>query len=164
MEATKEYHGETNDIQKALEKMDGKRTIIPVFTLTRFKTHTQYYTCITPEANQFLINYLKTREDLSMDDKLFEISERGVTTAFESVNDTLGWGMVNGKNRFFASHQLRRFNATTIGETRFGDMIHGRVFSKTTQAYYKQNPTQIKEDYKKYIEALTIYEVNRKSY
>ena len=159
MEGTKELHGETKDIKKALEKMEGELEFIPVFPMIRIKNKFEYYACITPEANQFIINYLKTRENLSLDDKLFDINENGVNYAYATVNDKNNWGWVkNHTHRFFASHQMRRYHYNVIEDRELAHTLEGRQFTKTEEAYYARDPKKLREKYKRFLEKFTIYE------
>ncbi len=161
MLGTKEFHGETEDIERALNKMDGEMEYIPVFPIVRQKKNLDYYTCITPEANQYIVNYLKTRKNLTLDDYVFDISENSLGDAYRSVNDKLGWGRVKGgKFRFFSSHQMRRFNFNVFGieNESFAYMIQGRKFSATSESYYVRNPEKIRPKYRKFVNDLTIFQ------
>ena len=159
MLGTKECHGETTDIEKALEKMEGNMEFIPVFHLVREKRKRDYYTCITPEANQYIINYLKTRDQLSLDDKVFDYSRKSLINAFEHINDTNNWGWVNNnRQRMFTCHQLRRLNANIIDNGKLVHMIQGKKFDPTVRAYFKQDPKKVRAKYMKEVRKLTIYE------
>ncbi len=159
IEGSEYYHKEKTDIQRALEKMDGATDIYPVFHLVRKKKKKDYYSAITPEANQFIVNYLKERENLSLDDKVFDFSRKGVTNAYQYVNDTNEWGWVkNNRQRFFTCHQMRRLNANIIDDVRLVHMIQGKKFDPTIEAYFKRDPNKIRDKYKKFIPLLTIYE------
>jgi len=159
IEGTEYYHKEKTNIKRALDKMDGKTDIYPVFHLVRKKKKKDYYSAITPEANQFIINYLKERENLTLDDKVFDYSRKAVTNAYQYVNDTNNWGWVkNNRQRFFTCHQMRRLNANIIDDVRLVHMIQGKKFDATIEAYFKRDPEKIRDKYKRYIPALTIYE------
>ena len=161
MLGTKEFHGETEDIERALNKMDGEMEYIPVFPIVRQKKNLDYYTCITPEANQYIVNHLKTRRNLTLNDYVFDISENSLGDAYRSVNDKLGWGRVKGgKFRFFSSHQMRRFNFNVFGieNESFAYMIEGRKFSATSEAYFVRDPEKIRNTYRKFVNELTIFQ------
>jgi len=165
IEGTEYYHKEKTNIKRALEKMDGKTDVYPVFHLVRRKKKKDYYSAITPEANQFIINYLKERENLTLDDKVFDYSRKAVTNAYQYVNDTNNWGWVkNNKQRFFTCHQMRRLNANIIDDVRLVHMIQGKKFDATVEAYFKRDPEKIRDKYKRYIPSLTIYEKFEKNY
>ncbi len=163
MLGTKDFHGETTDIQRALDKMDGEMEFIPAFPIVREKKHLDFYALITPEANQYIINWLKTRENLTLDDYVFDISEDGLIYAFASINDKFNWGKVkDGRHRFFSSHQMRRFHFNVFGiENRdFANAIEGRKFSATEESYWKRDPEKLKKQYRKeeFLNSLTIYQ------
>lgn len=162
LRGTNESHGEFNgddtNIQMALKKMDGDKDTVPIFKIVRHKKKQFYYTCITPEANQYIVNWLKTRDDLTLEDTVFDISKDSVTEMFQILNDKMGLGWVeNGKSRFFTSHQLRRWNGTTINNETFSNKIHGRRPDSTTRAYNKLNPAEILKEYKNYQDKLTLF-------
>ena len=159
MAGTKECHGETTDIRKALEKMDGDMEFIPVFHFVRSKKKKDYYTCITPEANQFIINYLKTRDQLTLDDYVFDYSRKSLINAFQYVNDANNWGWVKShRQRMFTCHQLRRLNANIIDNGKLVHMIQGKKFDATVRAYFKQDPKKVRAKYTNEVRKLTIYE------
>ncbi len=158
---TKEFHGETEDIQRALDKMDGEIEYIPVFPIVRPKRKLDYYTCITPEANQFIVNWLKTRDNLKLDDYVFNMSKKSVENAYETVNDKNKWGKIkDDRQRFFTSHQMRRFHFNVFGieNEKFAYMIEGRSFGATTEAYFARDPNKIRNKYRSFLKELTIYE------
>lgn len=170
---TKEFHGETEDIQRALKKMNGEMEYIPVFPIVRQKKNLDYYTCITPEANQYIVNYLMTRENLTLDDYVFDISENSLGDAYRYVNDKLGWGRVKGgKIRYFSSHQMRRFNFNVLGieNKSFAYLIEGRKFGATSEAYFVRDPNKIRAKYREFVNDLTIFQkyeikdINSKEY
>ena len=84
-----EIHKDISDINigQVLDEIDGDKELVPTFHFVRKKKNRDYYTCITPEANQFIINYLKTRENLTLEDKVFDYSRKALIRAFQHVND-----------------------------------------------------------------------------
>ena len=163
MLGTKDFHGETTDIQKALDKMDGEMEFIPAFPIVREKKHLDFYTLITPEANQYLVNWLKSRENLTLDDTVFDLSENALGYAFSSINDKFRWGKVkDGRHRFFASHQMRRFHFNVFGieNKDFAHTIEGRKFTPTEEAYFTRDPAKLKRKYGKeeFLNELTIFQ------
>lgn len=163
MLGTKDFHGETTDIQKALDKMDGEMEYIPAFPIVREKKHLDFYTLITPEANQYIVNWLKSRENLTLDDTVFDLSENALGYAFASINDKFRWGKVkDGRHRFFSSHQMRRFHFNVFGieNKDFAHTIEGRKFSATEEAYFTRDPAKLKKQYGKeeFLNELTIFQ------
>lgn len=156
-----EIHKDISDIniEQVLDEVDGDKELVPTFHFVRVKRNRDYYTCITPEANQFIINYLKTRENLTLDDKVFDYSRKSLIRAFQHVNDKNNWGWVNqDRQRFFTSHQLRRLNANLIDEPLLVNQIQGRKFDATSEAYFKRDPHKINQHYLRWLDELTIYE------
>lgn len=151
------------EINEAIETPQNQNeSIIPVFHFVRVKKKRDYFTCITPEANQYIINYLKTREGLTLEDKVFDYSRKSLINAFQSVNDKNNWGWVNrNRQRFFTSHQLRRLGANLIEDERLVNQISGRKFDATTEAYFKRDKTKIRKEYFKWLDELTIYQKYR---
>lgn len=159
-----EIHKDISDIniEQVLDEVDGDKELVPTFHFVRVKRNRDYYTCITPEANQFIINYLKTRENLTLDDKVFDYSRKSLIRAFQHVNDKNNWGWVNqDRQRFFTSHQLRRLNANLIDEPLLVNQIQGRKFDATSEAYFKRDPHKINQHYLRWLDELTIYEQYR---
>lgn len=151
------------DLNEALENpQEQNESIVPVFHFVRKKKKRDYFTCITPEANQYIINYLKTREGLTLEDKVFDYSRKSLIRAFQSVNDKNNWGWINrDRQRFFTSHQLRRLGANLIEDEKLVNQISGRKFDETTEAYFKRDKTKIRKEYFKWLDELTIYQKYR---
>ncbi len=151
------------DLNEALENpQEQNESIVPVFHFVRKKKKRDYFTCITPEANQYIINYLKTREGLTLEDKVFDYSRKSLIRAFQSVNDKNNWGWINrDRQRFFTSHQLRRLGANLIEDEKLVNQISGRKFDETTEAYFKRDKKKIRKEYFKWLDELTIYQKYR---
>ncbi|WP_346661758.1 hypothetical protein [uncultured Methanobrevibacter sp.] len=162
------------DIEKTLDEVEKElnealktpqnqnESIIPVFHIVRKKKKRDYFTCITPEANSYILNYLKTREGLTLEDKVFDYSRKSLQRAFSTVNDKNNWGWINrDRQRFFTSHQLRRLGANLIEDKRLADEISGRKFDETTEAYFKRDKKKIRKEYFKWLDELTIYQKYR---
>lgn len=144
IDATAEYHSDKN----ILETLEKRNDIIPTFYLKRLKTDKYYYTFCSPEATEMIIKYLKTRNSLKMQDKLFDFTSASLTNKFRQINDSLNWGF-KGQYRFFRSHTLRKFHASNInlaGE--YVDALQGRSKNRVHEAYIKTNPVKLKEIYK----------------
>jgi len=153
------------DIYEALDEIDGDKEFVPTFHFVRIKKNRDYFTCITPEANQYIVNWLKTRKNLSLNDKVFDYSRKSLINAFQYVNDKNEWGWVNqNRQRYFTSHQLRRLNANLIEEEKLVNQIQGRKFDETSEAYFKRDKKKIKEHYLRWINELTIYEEYETTY
>lgn len=145
------------DIIKSLDGRCEELEVIPVFKMKRHKTNTYYYTAITPECTQFMINYLKSEgQDLKDDDRFFKLGKHGVSAAFDLVNKKFNWGK-RGNYAFFSSHRVRKFNASKIKDMDFGDYIQGRTTTATRRAYYKIDIEDVRKKYKEHMGKFTVY-------
>ena len=146
------------DIIKALDgKCEGEEPIIPCFKMTREKTQYTYYTIITPECTQFMINYLKSNGlGLKDNDPFFQLNINGITSAFRSLNNKMKWGK-KGTVDFFSPHRLRKFNASVIEDTDLANYIQGRKPSRIKEAYFKKDKLRVREEYTKHIYKFAIY-------
>ena len=156
----KHYCPNAKTPQDIIDCLDGRceeLEIVPIFKMCRSKTQYMYYTAITPECTQFMINYLKTQAlHLKEEDRFFQLSPHGVGNAFKLLNNRMKWGK-KGTIDLFSSHRLRKFNASIIGDLDFANYIQGRVPSKIRETYFKQDKERVREEYKKYMHLFTVY-------
>lgn len=158
--ATEEYH-DGGTIKEILDKLEKKSNIIPTFYLKRIKTDKYYYTFCSPEASFYIVKYLKTRENLTLKDKLFDFSSSLLLTRFQEINDKMKWGF-KGKYRFFRSHTLRKFHASNIGlSAEYIDSLQGRSKNIVHETYIKTNPRKLKEIYKSAMKNVMLFEDKR---
>lgn len=126
--------------------------------MKRIKTDKYYYTFCSPEASLAIVKYLKTRENLKLEDKLFDFTSSLLLTRFQEINDKMEWGF-KGKYRFFRSHTLRKFHASNIGlSAEYIDSLQGRSKNEVHETYIKTNPKKLKEIYKSAMKNVMIYE------
>ena len=150
------YHN-GGSLELILETLSHKRNIIPTFYLKRIKTDKYYYTFCSPEAARFIVKYLQTRKDLSLDDKLFDFTAAKLLNKFQEINDRMGWGF-KGKYRFFRAHTLRKFHASNIGlSAEYIDELQGRSKNYVHATYIKTNPEKLKRIYKSAMHNVLIY-------
>ena len=127
IKATEDYHdgGSFDDILHSLENR----------------------TFCSPEASHCIVEYLLSRENLTLEDKLFDFTDSSLIYHFKKVNDKLNMGFV-GRYRFFRSHALRKYHASNIGlSADYIDALQGRARTKVHEAYIKTNPKKLKEIY-----------------
>lgn len=154
--ATSQFHN-GGSLELILETLSHKRNIIPTFYLKRIKTDKYYYTFCSPEAARFIVKYLQTRKDLSLDDKLFDFTPAKLLNKFQEINDRMGWGF-KGKYRFFRAHTLRKFHASNIGlAAEYIDELQGRSKNYVHATYIKTNPEKLKRIYKSAMHNVLIY-------
>lgn len=146
-----------NDIIRELDGRCEEKQVIPIFRMYRFKTDEYYFTITTPECVQFIINYLKHEaRDLKPEDKLFKMTENGVSAMYQQINNRMDWGQ-RGNINFFSSHRIRKFNASAIANEDLANTIQGRKPTKIKATYYKDNPKLIREDYINHMHKFNIY-------
>jgi len=146
IKATEDYH-DGGSIDYVLEYLENRRDLVPTFYLKRIKTNKFYHTFCSPEASFHIVKYLLTRDDLSLEDKLFDFSDSSLIYNFKKVNDKLGLGFV-GRYRRFRAHALRKYHASNIGLSADAiDALQGRAKTKVHEAYIKTNPRRLKEIY-----------------
>ena len=93
------------------------------------------------------MKYLLTRQNLKLEDKLFDFTYSTLLARFQEINDYYNWGF-KGKYRFFRSHTLRKFHASNIGlSAEYIDALQGRSKNEIHATYIKTNPEKLKEIY-----------------
>lgn len=160
IEGCSEYLSEiptSQNIKECLEELKDRHDIVPLIYLRRIKTDKWYYTCCSPEASYMIIKYLNGCSDLKWEDKLFPFSSSLLLYRFQKVNDNNDWGKVGGYRRFRA-HALRKFMASNIGLPRDQvDSFQGRSKDMIAEAYFKQDPKQLKKIYLSAMHRVMIY-------
>ena len=155
--ATNDYHN-GGTLEYILDTLTKKDNIIPTFYLKRIKTDKYYYTFCSPEASEYIVKYLKTRQNLKLTDQLFEFTSSSLINHFQEINDNMNWGF-KGKYRFFRTHTLRKFHASNIGlSAEYVDALQGRSKNEVHETYIKTNPKRLKEIYVKTVKNVMIFE------
>jgi integrase len=116
IKATKGYH-DNNSLEDILNTLINQEDIVPTWYLKRIKTDKYYYTFNHPIATNEIVKYLKSRVIFDLNEKLFPFLPSLVLDRFQKINDYFGWGR-KGKYRFFRSHTLRKFHASTLVKCR----------------------------------------------
>ena len=167
--ATSEYHNSTR-IETVIQELLHRDDIIPTWPIIRQKTNTPYFTFCTPEATKYIVRYLHEKllfKGIPENSTLFEITPKSLQHMLGRLNDNCGFGWKDKNCRFFHSHGLRKFHASTLCDygvsELFIDFLQGRTVSSTQQAYYKPNPEKFKERYIHAMNCVTIFdEINYK--
>lgn len=153
---TADYHN-GGSITEILNQLSLKKNIVPTLYLRRIKTDKYYYTFCSPEASEYIVRYLLTRENLKLSDKLFDVSESKLIQEFKKVNDRMGYGF-KGRYRFFRSHTMRKYHASNINlSEEYIDALQGRSKDKVHETYIKTNPKELKEIYMSAMENVMIF-------
>ena len=165
--SVKNYTNST-ELSEILDDLDG-RCIIPKFRIKRQKVNEYYYTFCSPECCQEIVNYLKMRNVKSADEQLFKISNVHYRTLLIKINKELGLGRCSDGYNKLRSHQLRKFFATTLMNSRNCklsmvdiDFLEGRASKGSRKSYFFQDSEQLKIKYAQSMNALCInkeYEV-----
>ena len=151
-----EYYSSKN-LFNILNELSKRNDIVPTIYLKRLKTDKYYYTFCSPEASSCIIKYLKIRDYLNYEDKLFQLSNASLLNRFQKINDFMNWGR-KGKYRFFRTHSLRKYHASNIGlPAEYVDSLQGRQKNVIHDAYIKTNPKKLKEVYIKNMRNVMIY-------
>ena len=157
IKATEDYHdgGSFDDI---LHSLENRRDVVPTFYLKRIKTNKFYHTFCSPEASHHIVKYLRSRDKLSLDDKVFDFTDASLIYNFKKVNDSLDMGFV-GRYRFFRAHSLRKYHASNIGLSKDHiDELQGRAKTKVHEAYIKTNPKKLKEIYMRAMHNVMVFD------
>jgi integrase len=155
--ATEDYH-DGGSIDDVLECLENHKDIVPTFYLKRVKTNKFYHAFCSPEASFYIVKYLLSRENLTLEDKLFDFTDSSLIYNFKKVNDKLGLGFV-GRYRLFRSHSLRKYHASNIGlSNECIDALQGRAKTKVHEAYIKTNPKKLKEIYISAMHNVMVYD------
>lgn len=165
--SVKNYTNST-ELSEILDDLDG-RCVIPKFRIKRQKVNEYYYTFCSPECCQEIVNYLKMRNVKSADEQLFKISNVHYRTLLIKINKELGLGRCSDGYNKLRSHQLRKFFATTLMNSRNCklsmvdiDFLEGRASKGSRKSYFFQDSEQLRIKYAQSMNALCInkeYEV-----
>ena len=151
----------TNTLQEQLHELYCQSDIVPTWYLKRQKTSKNFYTFNTPEATHEIISYLYTRKNLSYEDKLFKIHPLSINRIFNNINDNLNFGYA-GAYRKFVPHMLRKYQASVLTNCKNAlteeevNVIQGRSKNTIHNAYFKNDPSVLKEKYCRCIRDLSI--------
>lgn len=157
IEGTRDYHNDNGNIRDILNQLSLKKNVVPTLYLRRIKTDKYYYTFCSPEASEYIVRYLLTRDDLKLEDKLFDVSESKLIQEFKKVNDRMGYGF-KGRYRFFRSHTLRKYHASNINlAEEYIDSLQGRSKDYVHETYIKTNPKELKQIYMSAMENVMIF-------
>ncbi len=163
------------EIDELLEKLESQRNEIGTWSIRRFKTNMPYVTFNSPESTAAIIEYLHYRTEhrspnkhvKNIDDFLFEargnqMSLRGIMAYFERLNDRCNFGYL-GRQRFFRSHGLRKFFASTLKnhgmDTVDAEWLIGHKLHPVTGTYIKPDIYRLKKDYTDVLPYLSLSDI-----
>lgn len=158
-----EFEGrEIVDVLNEIKEKAGN--LIPCFKGTRQKTGVKYTTFCSPEAVEHIVQRLLGRHaklveeggSLTLDDKLFDISNSHLLYSFQRINSKLKLGKV-GKFNKMRCHMLRKYQASVLANNDIDwskeeiDALQGRLQDATHRAYIH---ISIENLYQKYLESV----------
>lgn len=130
---------------------------VPCFKLKRQKTNKYYFTYCTPQANHEVLQYLRTRDNLKLQDPLFDLNLYFWNKQFNQINNQLRLGKVRTFNKF-RSHMLRKYHASTLFNNGMSmediDSLQGRSKDTTRQSYFMEDPNLLKKKYVEHMDCL----------
>lgn len=161
--------------QKIREEINSRENIdkIPCWKIRRYKTKMPYFTFSSPESVEAILNYLDDMESreryITPDMYLFttsrmeQIGPVTLTTTFRKINDRCGFGKL-GKFRFFRSHNLRKYFATSLYTAgvreKTIDWLLGHKIIVVNGRYIKSDIEAVKLEYLKGLDALSLEKVD----
>ena len=155
---------ENNSVLDCLNQIKASENLIPCFKGCRQKTGVKYTTFCSPEAVEHIVQRLLGRNaklvedgsELSLSDKLFDISNSHLLYSFQRINSKLGLGKV-GKFNKMRCHMLRKYQASALSNNGVDwskeeiDALQGRLQDATHRAYIH---ISIDNLYNKYLESV----------
>lgn len=160
MIATKEYH-QCFDIISFIEQMKTQKEVIPVWEITTKKTNTNHLAFSSPESTKYILQMLSERvmkQDINIDNRLFEVSANAISINFKNLNNRLGFGYKGDRIRFHP-HALRKFFATTLNNNDVDylstEFLLGHSLKGSDSSYYFANPDKLKLKYSRVVDKLT---------
>lgn len=159
-------------IGETLQKLE--ETDILTWKIRRKKTQKPYFTFSGPESINALIDYLEQRyktEDFVCDKYLFgkdwkPTAKRSLEGYFIELNDKCGFGF-HGRQRFFTSHKLRKYFATTLESSHMPHLmirwLMGHSIDSVTNAYFKPDIEALKNEYLRVLPNLSIDQIETRT-
>ena len=166
MKATSQYHEFSEDIYSMINDMRDNKEIVAFWeNPKRQKTGQVYFTFSSPESSTAINQYLLSRENVTLESPLFDVSYKYLSDLFKETNDKLHLGK-NGNYSRFAAHMLRRYHATQLIESGMSvdkvDLLQGRKPQNIAyRSYVKIRPSKLKQEYIKALPYLVIEDYHK---
>ena len=133
--------------QYVIEELKGRKDVVPTIALVRKKTNVPYYTCCSPEATYYILQYMEQWKKFDRECPLWDMNGSYVMKHFQIINDNNNWGKI-GPYRRFRTHTLRKFHASNLGcSFDVINTLEGRTNGTIHETYVKQKPDQLKKVY-----------------
>ena len=145
-------------IRFLLEMIDTSQ--IPFFKLKRIKTNKHYFTFCSPQANQYIKDFLlNDKRELSLESSLFGLNKYHLNKYCTEINEELSLGSAR-KYKRFRSHMFRKYHASTLYNDGMHmedvDTLQGRSKDSVHNSYFMENPQKLKDKYCEHMECLII--------
>jgi integrase len=147
-----------------------KHSKILTWKIKRIKTDKPYFTFSGPDSYQAISDYLHMRNQkhpITRNQYLFgkndkPLVKRTFERYFMDLNDKCNFGF-QGRQRFFTSHKLRKYFATTLEASRMPHLmirwLMGHNIDSVTNAYFKPDIDALREEYRRVLPMLSINQV-----
>lgn len=151
-----------------LEKL--KQVDILTWKIQRVKTGKHYFTFSGPDSIIALVDYLEQKHrkiSFNSDDWLFGkgnkvLAKRTLEGYFIELNTRCDFGF-HGRQRFFTSHKLRKYFATTLEASRMPHLmirwLMGHSVDSVTNAYFKPDVDALRLEYIRVLPYLSLSDV-----
>lgn len=178
LDACDEYITCKGEITDKLEELKSQQEVIPCFTGNRQKTGKKFITFCSPEATEYIVQYLLGRDatlrqdyfdtgespdGLKESDPLFNISGSHLSYAFRRINQKLHLGKAGNSTRL-RCHMFRKYQATTLSNFKDVswtveeiDILQGRSQDKTHRAYFHNDAEKLREKYYESVDELMLF-------
>ncbi len=145
-------------IRYLIEMIDSN--YIPLFKLKRIKTNKHYFTFCSPQANQYIKDFvLNDNRELNLESSLFGLNKYYVHKFCSEINETLNLGYARKYTRF-RSHMFRKYHASTLYNNGMHmedvDTLQGRSKDSVHNSYFLESPEKLKDKYCEFVECLII--------
>ena len=161
IKATKEYHDETSNILQIIQQLNKKEYVVPTWFITDIKTGNNHISFSSHESSVYILQMLQERlmkEDVTLDSKLFGITDSTITINFQNLNTKLCFGWKETR-RHFHPHALRKFFATTLVSNDVDflstEFLIGHSLPSVQRSYYFANPDKLRSKYLRIMPMLT---------
>ncbi|WP_414469453.1 tyrosine-type recombinase/integrase [Methanobacterium sp. ACI-7] len=176
LESLKITNYDLSNTDELLNAFKSREKEIPTWSIRRIKTGMPYVTFSSPESVKAINDYIderyeKGKDFKTIDDYLFEnlgnkMKKRTLIANFSRLNDLCGFGKFK-RQRFFRSHALRKYFASTIKNNGMDNLtsewLIGHKINSITDAYIKPDIYRMKKDYLDVLPHLSLEEIEIKT-
>ena len=175
IDAHKITNFDLKDKDQLISLLRKKENEVPTWSIRRIKTGMPYVTFSSPESCNAINDYIEDRvieypyeneNDYLFESNGHQIHPRVNAVYFSRLNDSVGFGKY-GNQRFFRSHNLRKFFASTLKNNGFDNLdaewLIGHKVKMVTDAYIKPDIYRLKKDYLDVLPFLSLEEIEKRT-